>query len=213
MSINSPAVTLIIVSKLLVVLIILGKTYYSSNFDLVSKLLILSIIFGRQLMNYYDVLQNEAKSTFFASPPPRDDDSKAGQPLFNKKAWKRENSVLRETLRSEASDPPGFEFYAQRLDAMGKPKTDKSGIQLIDCNRGTNDVENEHKQYVTTSFGTWYTGVETSCTLLAERQHQYNQRMTANYRVAFPKIGHYDTGKIDLLQLLVEKNHGKRLYP
>jgi hypothetical protein len=33
------------------------------------------------------------------------------------------------------------------------------------------------------------------------------------YRVGFPKIGHYDSWKIDLLQLLVEQNHGKRLYP
>jgi hypothetical protein len=138
-------------------------------------------------------------------------DSKTLKPLFNKQAWKRANSVLHEILRGEASDPPGFEFYTQRLDAKGKSQTDKYGIQLLDCNRGTNDVENEHKQYVTT-FGTWCAGVETSCTLLAERRHRHNHRMSESYRVGFPVIGHYDTWKIDLLQILVEKNHGKRLY-
>jgi hypothetical protein len=45
-----------VVSKLLVVSKILGKTYSSSNFDIVSKILVVSIIFGRQLMNYYHVL-------------------------------------------------------------------------------------------------------------------------------------------------------------
>jgi hypothetical protein len=56
MLINSICNFDIIVSKLLVVSIILGKTYSNSNFDIVSKLLVVSIIFGRQLMNYYDVL-------------------------------------------------------------------------------------------------------------------------------------------------------------
>jgi hypothetical protein len=81
--------------------------------------------------------------------------SKAGKPLFNKKAWKRANSVLREILRGEASDRPGFEFYSRWPDAKGEPKTDKNAIQLLDCNRGTNDVENEQKQCLTT-FDTWH---------------------------------------------------------
>jgi hypothetical protein len=38
-------------------------------------------------------------------------DIKAGKPLFNKKAWKRVNSVMHEILHGEASDPPRFEFY------------------------------------------------------------------------------------------------------
>jgi hypothetical protein len=87
---------------------------------------------------------------------------------------------LREILRSEALDPPVVEFYSQRLDAKGEPETDKNESQLLDCNRGTNAVENEHKQYVTI-FGTWHTGEETSCTLLAELQHRHNQQMSKNY--------------------------------
>jgi hypothetical protein len=37
--------------------------------------------------------------------------------------------------------------------------------------------------------------------------------MSQNYRVGYPKIGHYDSWKVDLLQLLVEKNHGMMLFP
>jgi hypothetical protein len=49
-----------IVSKLLGVSIKFGKTYSIGNFDIVLKLLVVSIIFGRQLMNYYDVMQTTA---------------------------------------------------------------------------------------------------------------------------------------------------------
>jgi hypothetical protein len=98
--------------------------------------------------------QNEAKSTFFASPPPREC-QQGWKASLQQKAWKRANSVLREILRGEASDRPGFEFYSRWPDAKGEPKTDKNAIQLLDCNRGTNDVENEQKQCLST-FDTWH---------------------------------------------------------
>ena len=113
---------------------------------------------------------------------------------------------------ARASDPPGFSFYTQRLDAKGDALVDAHGIPLIDCNRGTNDVECIHKQIVTT-FGTWCTGVEMSDALMAERRHRYNHNVSARRRLGFPKIGHYDTWLIDSLQLLVERNHGVLLYP
>ena len=139
-------------------------------------------------------------------------DSKTQAPLFNKKNWTRANNVLKEILAGHASDPPGFSFYTQRLDAKGDALVDAHGIPLIDCNRGTNDVECIHKQIVTT-FGTWCTGVEMSDALMAERRHRYNHNVSARRRLGFPKIGHYDTWLIDSLQLLVERNHGVLLYP
>jgi hypothetical protein len=139
-------------------------------------------------------------------------DTKSRKPLFNKKAWKTANSVLKEILRGEASDPPNHTFYTQRLNTRGEPKTNKYGMQLINCHRGTNDVENTHKHIVST-FGTWTTGVETSCTLMSERRHRFNQRMSQKYRVGYPIIGHYNTWQVDLLQLLVESNHGVTLFP
>ena len=138
--------------------------------------------------------------------------SKSGKPLFGKYAWEKANNILKEILKGYWSDPPGFSFYTTRLGVDGQPKTNKYGLQLLDCNRGTNDVENDHKQYVTT-FGTWHTGIQMSDCLLAERRHRHNQRMSERYRSGFPRLGHYDSWKIDLLQILVQKNHGRLLYP
>ncbi len=81
---------------------------------------------------------------------------------------------------------------------------DKFGIALLDCNRGTNDVEAIHKQLVAL-YGTWCTGVEMSDALLAERRHRYNQKINERMQVDFPKFGHSDTWKIDKIQLLVGK--------
>jgi hypothetical protein len=139
-------------------------------------------------------------------------DSKTGKPLFNARAWKKANNVLKEILLGYYSDPPGFSFYTNRLDKKGEPMVDKFGIAILDCNRGTNDVEAIHKQLVAL-YGTWCTGVEMSDALLSERRHRYNQRINERKRLGFPKIGHYDTWKIDAIQLVVEKNHGVLLYP
>jgi hypothetical protein len=111
------------------------------------------------------------------------------------------------------SDPPGFfSFYTNHLDKKGEPMVDQFGIALLDCNRGTNDIEAIHKQLVAL-YGTWCTGVEMSDALLSGRRHRYNQKINERKRLGFPKIGHYDTWKIDVLQLLVERNHDVLLYP
>jgi hypothetical protein len=139
-------------------------------------------------------------------------DSKTNVPLFNKTAWGRANNVLKEVLDGNASDPPGFSFYTFQLNAKGEFAIDALGIELITCNRGTNDTECVHKQIVTT-FGTWCTGVEMSDRLMAEHRHRYNQRVSERRRLGFPKLGHFDTWRIDSLQLLVEHNHGVLLHP
>jgi hypothetical protein len=139
-------------------------------------------------------------------------DSKTNKPLFNKRAWNKANNVLNEILLGYYSDPPGFSFYTSRLDKRGEPMVDKYGIALINCNRGTNDVEAIHKQLVAL-YGSWCTGVEMSDALLSERRHRYNQKINERKRLGFPKLMHFDTWKVDMLQLLVEKNHGILLYP
>jgi hypothetical protein len=137
-------------------------------------------------------------------------DSKTGLPLFNKAAWKKANNLLKEILLGFYSDPPGFDFYTLQLGEDGLPKTDKYGLQLLHCSRGTNDVENIHKHYAT--MFRYVTGIELGDCLLAERRHRHNQRMAELRIPGFPKLGHYDTWKVDRLQLLVERNHKKRLY-
>jgi len=80
-------------------------------------------------------------------------DKTTGRQLLNKAAWGKANNVLAEILAGYAADPPGVQFYYQSLNAKGEPAFDEHGIPLLDCSRGTNDVENSHKQIVTT-FGT-----------------------------------------------------------
>ena len=135
-----------------------------------------------------------------------------GKPLFNRDAWRKANSVLKEILGGFASDPPTFPMYTTKLQKNGQPMIDEYGITHLECSRGTNDVENWHKQLRST-FGTWQIGIEMTFYMLAERRHRHNQRMSELHRSGFPIIGHYDSWKIDLLQLLVEDNHGVRLYP
>ena len=138
-------------------------------------------------------------------------DSKTGRPLFNKAAWKKAKGVLEEILLGLYSDPPGFNFYMLRLDDDGRPKTDKHGIQLLHCNRGTNDVENTHKHIVTTFR--YAAGFQLGSALLSERRHRHNERMARRRIAGYPDVGHYNTWQIDLLQILVEKNRGKTLFP
>ena len=139
-------------------------------------------------------------------------DSETKKPLFNKTNWARARNVLQDILAGYASDPPGFEFYTYRLNKCGEQQLDADGLHLITCNRGTNDTENFHKQVIT-AFGTWTTGVEMADRLLAERRHRYNHNVSERRRLGFPKIGHYDTWRIDSLQTLVEHNHSVLLYP
>ena len=140
-------------------------------------------------------------------------DSKTGKPLFHERAWKKANNVLKEILQGYYSDPPGFSFYTNQLNKNGEPMLDKSGIALWDCNRGTNDVEAFHKQLVAL-YGTWCTGLEMSDALLTEHRHRYNHKINERKRLGFPKlVGHYDTWKIDAIQLLVEKTHKVLLFP
>ena len=86
-------------------------------------------------------------------------------------------------MRGSAADPPGVQFYYQSLDAKGEPAFDEHGIPLLDCNRGTIDVEQSHKQIVTT-FSTWYTGIDMAECLLAERRHRSNRSAMCSGRQA-----------------------------
>jgi hypothetical protein len=77
-------------------------------------------------------------------------DSKTSNPLFTKENWGKANGVLKEILEGLVSDPPGFDFYSQRLDTKGESVFDSNGIALVDCSRGQGMVENVHKHLVTT---------------------------------------------------------------
>ena len=78
---------------------------------------------------------------------------------------------------------------------------------LFDRNRGTNDVENSHKQIVST-FGGWHASIRFSDDLHDERRHRLNHGISERKRPGFPVIGHFDDWLIDQLQNLVFLNHG-----
>jgi len=119
--------------------------------------------------------------------------------------------VLDEILAGNCSDPPGFEFYHQKLDRHGAPASNELGLPLLDCCRGTNLTECVHKQIMAT-FGSWVTGVEMGDALLAWFRHCYNQHVSERRRLGFPVIGHPWTWLIDKIQELVRKNHNVDAY-
>jgi hypothetical protein len=139
-------------------------------------------------------------------------DSKTGKPLFNAKAWKRANNVLKDILDGYYSDPPGLYFYTKKLGKNGDVMTNRYGLDIIECFRGTNRVEAYHKN-LTVTFGRWQVGIEMSDCLLAERRHRHNHRCSELRRLGFHRIGHFNTWIIDQLQNLVRENHGIQLYP
>ena len=77
-------------------------------------------------------------------------DMKTNVPLFNDEAWKKANNVLKEVLNGNISDHPDAIYYCQRLDRNGEPMTDKMGLELLDCSRGTNGTEGCHQKIHTT---------------------------------------------------------------
>lgn len=139
-------------------------------------------------------------------------DSKSKKPLFDKRAWKKGNNVLREILLGYYSDPPGVEMYSKKLDQHSSVKRNKFGMEMIDCKRGTNRTEAHHKGLAST-VGGWTAGVEFADYLVGEHRHRDNHRASEKHRFGFPRIGHFDTWLVDALQILVLDNHGCALYP
>jgi hypothetical protein len=139
-------------------------------------------------------------------------DSKTQAPLFNDRAWKKADNVLKEILEGYYSDPPGFAIYNKRLRSDGTVMKNVFGMEMIECKRGTNRTEGYHKNIIT-SFGTWHVGIEMSDCLLRERRHRHNMMVSMRRRLGFPRIGHYDIWLVEIYQALVMKNHGLRIYP
>ena len=63
------------------------------------------------------------------------------------------------------------------------------------------------------SIGSFASGIEMSDAIRGEFRHRYNRRTSEKRRDGFPLTGHYDTWLIDLLQILVERNHNVLIYP
>jgi hypothetical protein len=113
---------------------------------------------------------------------------------------------LEEVKRGFYSDPPGFNFYTYEMDDSGNIKKDIYGIPLIRCCRGTNMVEAIHRLY--NDLFKHRSGIEMGDAKLAESWHRHNWDRAQKIYRDFPRVGHYDVWKIDILQKLVEQNTG-----
>jgi hypothetical protein len=114
-------------------------------------------------------------------------------PLFNKAACEKANNILKEILLGLHIDSPGLQLY---LNAKGEPAKDKLDFQLIEYDRGTNNVESgQHINRDT--FGTRHIDIESSDSLSSERRHRHNQRASEKHRTGYPMIGHYDSWLVD----------------
>ncbi|KAL3911438.1 MAG: hypothetical protein SGARI_001647 [Bacillariaceae sp.] len=133
-------------------------------------------------------------------------DSKSKKALFNTDAWNTANNILQEVKKGYYSDPPGWNFYSLELDGKGDIKTDSYGNPLLTCNRGTNMVESIHKNYNTTFH--FRTGIEMGDARLAERRHRHNWDRCGKIYRDFPRVGHYDVWKLEILQKLIQQNWG-----
>ena len=120
--------------------------------------------------------------------------------------------MLKEILLGYYSDPPGEQLYTKRLNLDKSVRRNKYGMDMIDCSRGTPRVEAYHKN-LNVTFGGWHMGLAMSKVLLAENRHRYNQRCAERRVDGHPMIGRCDTWLVDLLQQLVQRNHGIALYP
>jgi len=67
-----------------------------------------------------------------------------GKPLFNSRAWKKADNVLKEILMGYASDPPGAQLYYRSLDKNGDEETNRLGLPVFTCLRGTGLTESAH---------------------------------------------------------------------
>ena len=140
-------------------------------------------------------------------------DTKTGACLFNEKARKKADLVLKAILRGEYSDPPNQDcsLYCRKTDAYGREMTDENGLPLYRSLRGTSLLESLH-QKLTKAFGHTMAGVMYSDCLLALLRHQTNWRASERNRPDFPQVRHYEGLLIDAVNELYESVFGERKY-
>jgi hypothetical protein len=68
------------------------------------------------------------------------------KPLFNTRAWKKANNLLKEILEGYYSDIPGESYYRYRTDDNGEIRKNSLEMPLIECRQGTSDTEATHRQ-------------------------------------------------------------------
>jgi hypothetical protein len=89
----------------------------------------------------------------------------------------------------------------------GRILRDKLGLDILECSRGTKDVENCHK-YTARIARPSVMGFELCDAIMSEFQHRANQRASQRRRPGFPDVGRYDSWLVDALHNIIEETNG-----
>jgi hypothetical protein len=102
------------------------------------------------------------------------------------------------------SDPENVELYQ-------KVGSDKNGLNLYRCIRGTNKAETYHQKLIR-RFSAFRASPRFADALLSESRHRYNSRIAVRIRKSYDAC-HYDQYFTEAIQLLTEKIYGRPLHP
>lgn len=108
-----------------------------------------------------------------------------GQPLFSSDTWKKSEGVLHDVRKGWISDPVGIPLYNIRF-------TDKNGLPVYHCIRGTNSVEGAVHNPIRRNFASLNASVELADSLIADFRHRHNLDVGTQHRTGKDYTGHYD---------------------
>lgn len=94
-------------------------------------------------------------------------DAVTGQPLFNDASWEKARLVIENIKLGYYSDPPGHHFYTLQ-------RTDKLGLNIYRCSRGTNNVEGGIHQNIIRRFGSFNASPQLTVNLLRDYTLTHN---------------------------------------
>ncbi|KAG1773608.1 hypothetical protein EV702DRAFT_1200931 [Suillus placidus] len=120
-----------------------------------------------------------------------------GQPLFNDSSWEKARAIIENIKMGYYSDPPGYSFYAL-------VRTDKYGLNVYRCSRGTNNVEGGIHQNIIRRFGSFNASPRLTVNLLHDYTLTHNLEVGSMNRMGRPYLGSYDIWTCNRIACLVD---------
>ena len=108
-----------------------------------------------------------------------------GQPLFSAETWKKAEAVLHDVRKGWLSDPSSIPVYTHE-------GTDKNGLPLYHCIRGTNSVEGAIHNPIRRNFASLNASPELADALIADFRHRHNVDSGSFHKLGIRYSGHYD---------------------
>jgi hypothetical protein len=121
---------------------------------------------------------------------------KSKRTLFDHTTWKKAVRVLKTVQLGHVSDPPGVQLYYKT------GKTDKDGLTLYRCIRGTNSLEGGVHQNLVRKFGSFGAGPELADAMLTEYRLRHNLNVGTVNRYGRDFEGHYDPWLVQHIDFL-----------